>query len=199
MAAIALLVITGTAASSVAPAGAAVGRPSAPADSGETPGARELPRRYDDARAMPSCSCAAWTRSACIEAGDAASECRGVCCSSHRRRSAEYHHRCPVGSYHADAAHETLRTEQRGWHRARRNEDGWLLNGNGGRRFESSGVATWCSADVPKPPQCLFDGRASGGDDIPHGTWPSGRVGQPLRSVHGGQVELIHNYKVRNL
>ena len=51
MAAIALLVITGTAASSVAPAGAAVGRPSAPADSGETPGARELPRRYDDARA----------------------------------------------------------------------------------------------------------------------------------------------------
>ena len=159
-----------------------------------TTGLAERPRSATWTHPMPSCNCAGWDHSMCADSDEA--ECRGLCCSSHRRQSAEFHHRCPIGSFLDDDAHDQLRTRLRGWQHGRLHAYGWHPTGSGGRRFESSGVATWCSAGVPKPPRCLSDWRATGGDDIPHSTWPSGRVAQPLRSVHGGQVEFIHDGKV---
>lgn len=61
--------------------------------------------------------------------------------------------------------------------------------------FEQSGTSTYCSANFVKPPQCRRDHWATGGDRVPHYKLPSGRVGFPLRSVHGGTVEFVHNYK----
>ena len=94
--------------------------------------------------------------------------------------------------------HEAKRAELRGLQLARIKE-GWaaLPWQRTGNAFETTGVATWCSALSAKPFECRTDVRAGAFPDrVPHSKTPSGRAGHPLRSVHGGEVEFVHNYKV---
>ena len=65
--------------------------------------------------------------------------------------------------------------------------------------YKDTGVATWCSSVTAKPPECRHDPLATlgRGDRVFNRRMQSsGKPGFPVRSVHGGRVELLHNYKV---
>jgi len=137
-----------------------------------------------------SCNCASWGRIACAErhaADSAAFACQQRCCS--------LYHRCPRGSYLDRAGHNMLRQRLLAWQQQRTSEGWsskpWLRMADA---FERSGTSTYCSANSVKPPQCRRDHWATGGDQVPHYKLPSGRVGFPLRSVHGGIVEFVHQH-----
>ena len=106
--------------------------------------------------------------------------------------------RCPKGSYMSEREHSALSTQLHGW-RADRLAEGWSPSAwaaPNAREFETTGVSTYCSANSVHPATCRTDVWASNGDSIPTKRLPSGVIGYPLRSVHGGAVEFIHNYKV---
>ena len=140
------------------------------------------------AAATASCNCAPWGRLTCSLRHEP-DPCQSFCCDAF--------HRCPRGAYLGNndvGRAKALLALQRqrkiaGWRAAP-----WHVAGSA---FERSGVSTWCSANVAKPDRCRARPHwMYRGDIVPHGLGPSGRVGFPVRTVHGATVELVHNYKV---
>ena len=106
--------------------------------------------------------------------------------------------RCPRGGYLAE--HGRLADELSDWQRGQMAR-GWTPTPWQGKsdNYKDTGVATWCSSVTAKPPECRHDPLATlgRGDRVFNRRMQSsGKPGFPVRSVHGGRVELLHNYKV---
>ena len=139
---------------------------------------------------QPKCDCSLFNRVACAAPSAGGEACKSQCCAPSQR--------CPAGGYmKQDVAASGLDSYQFQRDRA---AAGWMptLWQRSGDNYERTGVATWCSAVTAKPPECRADPLATlgHGDRIFHHDLPSGRPGFPVRSVHGGRVEMLHNYKV---
>lgn len=105
------------------------------------------------------------------------------------------HFRCPCGSYIPAATCEQAALELRSLQRTR-SANGWSPILNMGIEHQHTGMSVWCSNNWPMPRECRNDAAARLIDGVWHQTSSSGEAGYPVRSVFGGKVEFIHNYKV---